>query len=128
MSTLEQHRLTDDVVRAYELQDILKKERQQVRLHDEEYQRLMKRILASKEQRIGDYVVIEEVAQKKSRIISDKFRAKWPDMFNRLATVTMKAARTELDEKELADVIEINVLKKPVIRCYSELNLEPKSL
>jgi hypothetical protein len=118
----------DDVARAYELQDILKKERQQVRQHDEEYQILMKRIIASKELRLGDYEVIEEAVQKKSHIISDKFRAKWPDKFNRLATVTMKAARTELDENELADVIEINVLKKPVIRIYNELHLEPQSL
>ena len=124
-STLERQKIEDEAARAYELQDILKKERQQVRQHEEEYQNLMKRIVASKEQRIGVYEVIDEIVQKKTHIISDKFRAKWPDRFNRLATVTMKATRTELNDDELADVIEINVLMKPVIRYYSELFSEP---
>lgn len=95
---------------------VLKKERLQVRLHEEEYQKLMDLIISSKVQRSGEYEVTEAIVQKKRQIISDKFRKKWPKLFNRLATVTMKAAREEgIGEDDLEAVCEIKTVTKHVI-------------
>jgi ribonucleotide reductase beta subunit family protein with ferritin-like domain len=126
--TLKQQKVMGKMARAYELQEILKKERLQVKLHDEEYQHLMKQITDSKVQRLGKYEVINKEVQKKRQIISDKFRAKWPDLFNRLATVTMKAAREEIQEEDLKDVCEIKTVIKPAIMIHNEPQEGPQTI
>ncbi len=113
---LMQPDLTEEIAKAYGLQETLKKERQQVRLHEEEYQKLMDLIISSKVQRSGEYEVTEAIVQKKRQIISDKFRKKWPKLFNHLATVTMRAAREEgIGEHDLEAVCEIKTVTKHVI-------------
>jgi hypothetical protein len=69
---------------ACELQEILKKERQKLRQHDEEYKRLMDRIASSKVQRAGKYEIVGKEAQHQHFIILDEFRNRWPELFNRL--------------------------------------------
>jgi hypothetical protein len=113
---LKQPELIEEMAKAYELQETLKKERQQVRLHEEEYQKLMDLIISSKVLRLREYEVTEAIVQKKRQIISDKFRKKWPKLFNRLATVTMKAAREEgIGEHDLEAVCETKIVTKHVI-------------
>ncbi len=112
---MKQQELTDEMAKAYELQETLRKERLQVRLHEEEYQKLMDRIVSSKVRQSGKYEVVDKEVQKKRQIISDKFRARWPELFNRLATVTMKAAREEIEDKDLEAVCEIKIVTKPAI-------------
>lgn len=114
--TLKPPELVEEIAKAYELQETLKKERQQVRLHEEEYQKLMDLIVSSKVQRLGKYEVTEAIVQKKRQIISDKFRKKWPKLFNRLAMVTIRAAREEgIGEYDLEAVCEIKTVTKHVI-------------
>lgn len=114
--SLMQPELIEEITKAYELQETLKKERQQVRLHEGEYQKLMDLIISSKVRQLGKYEVTEAIVQKKRQIISDKFRKKWPKLFNRLATVTMRAAREEgIGEDDLEAVCEIKTVTKNVI-------------
>ena len=112
---MERPELMDKMVKAYKLQETLKKERQQVKLHEEEYKNLMETIVASKVQRLGKYEVSEVIGQKKRYIVSDKFRAIWPDLFNTLATVTLKDAREKIKEEDLETVCETKITMKPVI-------------
>ncbi|MFZ2470932.1 MAG: hypothetical protein WAW52_03215 [Methanothrix sp.] len=91
----------DILKRAYELHEVLKSERQQLKLHEEEYKRLLAIITTYETQRIGAYEAIRHV-RKRRYIISDLFRKKFPGLFNRLANVTIKDAKTELEE----DVID----------------------
>jgi hypothetical protein len=78
------------MAKAYELQEILKKERQLIRQHDEEYKILMDQITASGKQKAGNYELSDKVVQRQHFIVSDKFRERWPDLFNQLATVKVK--------------------------------------
>jgi ATP-dependent DNA helicase RecQ len=112
---LEQQELMNKMAKAYELQEILKKERQEVRMHEIEYKNLINDILSAKVQQLGEYEVSEKEVQKKRFIISDKFRERWPDLFNKLAKVTVKDAKEELDEKDLEDVYGTTIIKGTVI-------------
>lgn len=86
-----------------------------MRLHEEEYKELMSEIISSKVQRVGKYEVMDIEVNRKRQIISEKFRAKWPELFDRLATITLKAAREEIDDKYLEEVCEIKKVIKPAI-------------
>lgn len=112
---MNQQELMKLMDRAYKLQEALAKERDQIRIHDKEYQELMEQITATKVLKIGKYEVVDKEVQKKRQIVSDKFRERWPDLFNQLATVTMKAAREKIKESELEEVCELNILVKPKI-------------
>jgi len=87
---LERPELMDKMVKAYKLQETLKKERQQVKLHEEEYKNLMETIVASKVQRLGKYEVSEVIGQKKRLV--------------RLYLFTTTTGRT------LARTIEVNAI------------------
>jgi ATP-dependent DNA helicase RecQ len=112
---LNQQGLMNLMARAYELQETLAEERERVRIHDKEYQELMVQIAVSKVQKIGKYEVKDTEVQKQRKIISDKFRERWPDLFNQLATVTMKAARERIKESDLEEVCELKTVTKPKI-------------
>ena len=112
---MEQQELMNKMAKAYELQEVLKEERQKVRSHEDEYKRLINDIISTNVPRVGEYEVTEKEVQKKRYIISDKFREKWPDLFNKLAKVSVKAAKEAVDEKELEDVYDTLIIKKPII-------------
>ncbi len=103
------------IARAYELQETLKKDRQQLKTHEEEYKRLMDQIISSKVKQLGSYEVVEKVVQKKRFIISDKFRERWPELFNQLAKVTLKSARERINDEELEEVCGVETVTKPII-------------
>lgn len=117
---MAQEELMELMAKARDLQDTLEKEREQVRMHDKEYQKLMNQILASKVRRLGKYEVVDTEVQKKRQIVSDKFRERWPELFNQLATVTIKAAREKVKENDLDEVCELKIVIKPkIIICES---------
>ena len=121
---MNQQELMTLMAKAYDLQYILEEERELVRIHNNEYQNIMEQIVASKLQKIGKYEVIDKEVQKKRQIISDKFRERWPDLFNQLATVTMKAARERIKEKDLEEVCELKIVIKPKIVICQPLGSE----
>lgn len=107
--------LDDEIAKAYELQETLRRERLRVKQHEKEYKKLMDQIISSKVRQSGKFEVVDTIVQKKRQIIPNRFRAKWPELFNRIATITMKAALEEIEEKDLEDVCEIKTITKPVI-------------
>jgi len=117
---LKQSTLMDKMARAYELQEILKKERQLVRQHDEEYKALMDQITASGTQKAGSYKLTDKDVQRQHFIVSDKFRERWPDLFNQLATVKVKDAKEVIDEEDLETVWELKIITKPVVMLHNE--------
>ncbi len=118
--SLKQSTLMDKMARAYELQEILKKERQLVRQHDEEYKALMDQITASGTQKAGSYKLTDKDVQRQHFIVSDKFRERWPDLFNQLATVKVKDAKEVIDEEDLETVWELKIITKPVVMLHNE--------
>ncbi|MFZ2471330.1 MAG: hypothetical protein WAW52_05235 [Methanothrix sp.] len=118
--SLKQSALMDKMARAYELQEILKKERQLVRQHDDEYKALMDQITSSGPQKAGNYELTDKVVQRQHFIVSDKFREKWPDLFNQLATVKVKDAKEVIEEEDLETVWELKIITKPVVMLHNE--------
>lgn len=112
--------LIDKMARAYELQEILKKERQLIRQHDEEYKALMDQITASGTQKAGNYELADKIVQRQHFIVSDKFRERWPELFNQLATVKVKDAKDVIDDKDLETVWELKIVTKPVVMLHNE--------
>lgn len=125
---MKQQEWMNIMARAYELQEVLKKERQQVRQHDEEYKRLMDRIASSKVQRAGKYEVVDKEVQRQHFIISDKFRERWPQLFNQLATVKLKDAKQVLEDTDLEAVLELKTVTKPTIVVHDELQIGGKDI
>ena len=122
---MKQSNLIDKMARAYELQEILKKERQLVRQHDEEYKILMDQITASGKQKAGNYELADKVVQRQHFIVSDKFRERWPELFNQLATVKVKDAKEVIDDKDLETVWETKIVSKPVVILQNESENQP---
>jgi len=118
--SMKQSALMDKMARAYMLQEILKKERQLVRQHDDEYKALMDQITASGTQKAGNYELTEKVVQHQHFIISEKFREIWPDLFNQLATVKIKDAKEVIDDEDLETVLELKTVTKPVVILHNE--------
>jgi hypothetical protein len=104
-----------ELARAYELQEVLKRERNQVKTHEKEYNELMDKITRSKVQHIGSYKVVQKAIQKNRHIVSDEFRKRWPDLFNKLARVTIKSAQNELNDEDIYAVCEVKEIIKPII-------------
>lgn len=107
--------LASQMARAFELQEILKKERQLVRQHDEEYKLLMDQIASSGLKKAGNYEIDDKIVQRQHFIISDKFRERWPELFNQLATVKVKDAKEVLKDSDLEAVWEMRIVTKPVV-------------
>jgi hypothetical protein len=110
--------------RAYELQELIKKERHQLRQHEDEYKLLMTQISTLDVRRVEYYEVIDKVKTRRY-IISDLFRAKWPDLFNKLAKITIKDAEAELPPEELKSVCEVRETIKQEIIIYEKTLLQP---
>ncbi|MGV8127004.1 MAG: hypothetical protein ACP5PV_07325 [Methanothrix sp.] len=98
---LKQQPQEEIIKKAYELQKVLEKESHQLELHKEEYKKLLEIIATYDTQRAGHYEAIKTI-HKRRYIIQDLFRKKWPGLFNRFAKVTIKDAKTELED----DIIE----------------------
>lgn len=122
---MKQSNLIDKMAKAYELQEILKREGELVRRHKEEYKILMDQIAASKVQKAGNYELADKVVQRQHFIVSDKFRERWPELFNQLATVKVKDAKEVMDDKDLETVWEMKIVTKPVVILNNESENQP---
>ena len=109
--------------RAYELQEIIKKERHQLRQHEDEYKLLMTQISALNVRRVEYYEVIDKVKTRRY-IISDLFRARWPDLFNKLAKITIKDAEAELPPEDLKSVCEVRETIKQEVVIYEKTSFQ----
>lgn len=118
---MKRQELMDLLAQAYELQETLKRERQQIKKHDEEYKDLMAKIIRSNVRQLGKYEVRDMEVQHQHFIISDKFRERWPDLFNKLATVKLKDAREIFTDKDLEAVWELKTVIKHVIVVRNKL-------
>ena len=123
--SLKKSALMDKMARAYELQEMLKKERQLVRQHDDEYKALMDQITASGTQKAGNYELTDKVVQSQHFIVSDKFRERWPDLFNQLAIVKVKDAKEVIGKEDLEEVWEMKTVTKPVVILHNGSETRP---
>lgn len=105
--------------RAYVLQETIKKERQQLRQHEEEYKLLMMQISAFEVKKVEYYEVVQKVL-KRRYIDSGKFRSRWPDLFDKLAKVTIKDAEAEIQSKDLESVCEVREILRQEIVSYKK--------
>jgi hypothetical protein len=104
----QQQQTPEDILRrAFDLQEVLESEHQQLKLHEEEYKRLLAIITTYETRRVGAYEAIRQV-KKRRYIISDLFRKKWPGLFNRFAKVSIKDAKTELRDDAIETVCGVN--------------------
>ena len=108
---LKQQTPEDILKKAYELQEALKREREQLKLHEEEYKKLLAMIATYETRRAGAYEAIQQVKRRRY-IISDLFRKKWPGLFNRFAKVSIKDASTELEDSAIETVCGANEVIK----------------
>jgi len=107
----EQQTREEILKEAYELQEALKSERQQLKSHEEEYRRLLAIIATYETQRVGPYEAVQTI-QRRRYIISELFRKKWPGLFNRFAKVSIKDAKVELEENVIDTVCGFNEIVK----------------
>ena len=91
---------------AFEVQEEIARERKALREKEALLQNLLWQLENENVGRLGDYERKKKTAIK--RIISSElFRARWPDLFNKLAKVTLKDAReANIPEAELMEACD----------------------
>jgi len=67
----------------------------------------------------------DKVVQRQHFIVSDKFRERWPDLFNQLAIVRVKDAKEVIEEEDLEEVWEMKVVTKPVVVLHNGSGIQP---
>lgn len=110
-----------DIAKAFKLQEELRKRRKELREIEAEYNALMESLVESKVERIGFYELVIKM-QKRRAIDSGLFRARWPDIFNKIAKVTLKDAENNLRSEELINLDE--VIKVEQSQRYSIISYE----
>lgn len=109
------------IEKAYNLQLSIKEKRKELKALENQYQTLMEALAVLEVGRVGPYERIQKV-QKRRTIISETFRHTWPDLFNSLATVTLKAATAEISEEDLerAGALQVHELVSWEIISYKK--------
>jgi hypothetical protein len=107
---------------AYRIQEEITAERKALKEKEILLANLHWQLESAKVGRLGDY---ERQAKVVSRqvIISERFRAKWPEVFARIAKVTLKDAREqeEVTEAELTEVCDTTEQRSWRIFYYGNL-------
>ncbi len=85
---------------AYRLQLLLKQKRAELKALEDQYKDLMDTLAFLEVSRVVGLERAQKL-QRRSFIVSEAFRLAWPEHFNRLATVTLKAAMAEIPERDL---------------------------
>ena len=85
---------------AYRLQKDMKLKRSELKLLEDRYKNIMGLLEVLDVGRVGDLERVQKV-QKRRFIISEKFRALWPEQFYRLAKFTIKDVCAEIPEAVL---------------------------
>ncbi len=91
---------------AWRLQESIRKQRQQIRKEEERLRILMDLLETFNVTRIGPYERRQKI-QRRRFIISERFQAKWPELFNKLARITIKDASIVLDPAQVEEVCEV---------------------
>jgi hypothetical protein len=91
---------------AFGLQEKIRKQRKELKTNEQHLKMLLEVLDLEHVTRAGDYERRQKITCRRS-ILSEPFRARWPEHFNRLARVTLKDALRELPEAELNQVCQI---------------------
>lgn len=104
---------------AWELQESIRKRRAQLKRDEEHLQNLFETLAILKVTRIGKLEVQPRVSSRR-QIVSERFLAIWPDLFNKIAKVNIKDALTVIDENELNQVCEVRQIASWEIISYAK--------
>jgi hypothetical protein len=88
---------------AFEIQEEIAREKKAIKEKEWLLQNLLWQLEKENVGRLGDYERKKKITIKRI-ISSEKFRARWPELFNKLAKVTLKDAQAEVREVELNEV------------------------
>ncbi|VVB69501.1 Uncharacterised protein [uncultured archaeon] len=91
---------------AFELQERIKKQRKELKANEGRLRTLLEVLDLEHVTRAGDYERRQKISCRRT-IISESFRARWPEHFNRLAKVTLKDALRELPEAEIEECCQV---------------------
>lgn len=97
----------ETIKEAFELQEIIRKQRKELRANENMLKTLMEALDLEKVMQAGPYERRQKVSCRRS-ISSEAFRARWPEVFNRLAKVTLKDALRELPEGEVEQCCQVD--------------------
>lgn len=97
------------ITEAFELQEKIRKQRKELRENERHLSTLLEALDLAEVTRAGDYERRQKVSCRRS-IISEAFRARWPEAFNRLARVTLKDALRELPVAEVEQCCQMDDL------------------
>lgn len=90
---------------AYELQEENSRMRKILKENETRLKNILWQLEKDQVGRLGNYELKKRIISR-DVISSEKFRAKWPEVFNRIAKITLKDARAEdcISEEELNEV------------------------
>lgn len=114
------------LVKAFKLQEELRKMRKEIRDIEAEYDTIMGSLIDANVGRIGIYELVTKVQHKRA-IDSDLFRTKWPGIFNKIAKVTLKDAEANLRPEDLVEfekVLKVEHVLRHSIVSYERLPLQ----
>ncbi len=97
------------IAEAFELQEKIRRQRKELREDEKRLSTLLEALDLEHVTRAGDYERRQKTSCRRS-IISEAFRARWPEAFNRLARVTLKDALRELPEAEVSECCQVDEL------------------
>ncbi len=97
------------ITEAFELQEKIRKQRKELRENERHLSTLLEVLDLAHITRAGDFERRQKVSCRRS-IISEEFRARWPEAFNRLARITLKDALRELPEAEVVQCCQVDEL------------------
>lgn len=91
---------------AWRLQESIRKQRQQIKKDEQRLRDLMDLLGMLNVTRIGPYERRQKIQRRRS-IVSERFQQRWPELFNRLAKITIKDASTVLDPGQVDELCEV---------------------
>lgn len=91
---------------AFEVQETIAKARKALKVQEDRLKNLLWQLEQAEVGRLGDYERKRKVVNR-DVIISERFRASWPELFTSLAKVTLKDAReANIPEAELMEACD----------------------
>ena len=91
---------------AFEVQERITRQRKALKAEEALLKNLLWQLEKENVGRVGDYERKRKVVNR-AVIVSERFRARWPEVFNKLAKVTLKDARgAEIPEAELMEACD----------------------
>ena len=88
---------------AYELQEKIRMQRKALKANEDNLKTLLEVLDLEKVTKAGPYERKPKIVSRRS-IVPELFRARWPDLFDRLAKISLKDAEEEVRGEELNEV------------------------